>query len=335
VTELARGRKATIAKDFAAAEAHFTQSLAALPGDARALSERGYARLLAEKLPEAREDLLAAERAAPHAILRQQILHNLMLVERKAGNGAAASRYEAEKKKAKAARRTPEGSDCGSEVEASDLKPEVASSFAEALRVIAAKHAEEEHSAPAQVTYAKPGEEGHDKLLKQQAALDTHPDGATVVWTSGPNASRNHAVIAKAGTFYIYPNLSSGTLSLCGFEGLAEVAIEGGGARPWRIVRTTQSSERGYLCSNCEGLAEGEEAQTMGYCAWTGTSVDITILDGITFRGIREVRGWARPHDDGASNEPPSFFDVDWQADQAIVSVCGERQTVPYVTAAQ
>jgi hypothetical protein len=131
--------------------------------------------------------------------LRQQILHNLMLVERKAGNGAAASRYEAEKKKAKAARRTPEGSDCGSEVEASDLKPEVASSFAEALRVIAAKHAEEEHSAPDQVTYAKPGEEGHDKLLKQQAALDTHPDGATVVWTSGPNASRNHAVIAKAG----------------------------------------------------------------------------------------------------------------------------------------
>jgi hypothetical protein len=73
----------------------------------------------------------------------------------------------------------------------------------------------------------------------------------------------------------------------------------------------------------------------MGYCAWTGTSVDITILDGITFRGIREVRGWARPHDDGASNEPPSFFDVDWQADQAIVSVCGERQTVPYVIAAQ
>jgi hypothetical protein len=331
VTELARGRKATIAKDFSRAEAHFTQSLAALPGDPRALSERGYARLLAERLPEAREDLLAAESAAPHAMLRQQILHNLMLVERKAGNDGQARLYEAEKKKAQAARRTPEGSDCGSEVETSDVKPEVAKSFAQALQLIVAKHAQEDHCSPDQVSYGKPWEDSHDSALKLQAALDPYPDGATVVWTSGPSGYRNHGVIAQSGRLYVYPNLSSGSIALCGFEGLAEVTIEGGGARPWRIVRTTESTVRGYMCTNCEGLADGEEPQTMGYCSWTGSGIDVTILDGVTFRGIREVRSWARPHDEDARQAPTHFFDVDWQADKAVVSTCGELQAVPYV----
>jgi hypothetical protein len=91
---------------------------------------------------------------------------------------------------------------------------------------------------------------------------------------------------------------------------------------------------RGYMCTNCEGLAEGEPQQTMGFCSWTGTTIDVTILDGVTFRGIRELRGWARPHDEGGSNPPPpGFFDIDWQAEKAVVTTCGEQQAVPYVTA--
>ena len=287
--------------------------------------------MLAEKLPEAREDLQAAEKAAPYATLRQQILHNLMLVERKAGNDRGAARYEAEKKRAKAARRTAD-SDCGSEVVASELKPEVAKSFEQALQIMAAKHAQEEQCSPEQVTYQRPWEESYLSELKTQAALDPFPDGATVVWTSGPSALRNHGVIAQSGKFYVYPNLSFGSVSLCGLEELAEVAIEGGGARPWRIVRTNESTIRGYMCTNCEGLPEGEEPRTMGFCSWTGTTIDVTILDGVTFRGIREVRGWARPHDETGINAPPSFFDIDWQADKAVVTTCGEQQAVPYVT---
>ena len=324
VVELSRGRKATVAQDYAQAEEHFTLCLTALPGDARALSERGYARLLAEKLPEAQKDLTAASGSAPNSALRLQILHNLALVERKLGNEGAADAYEAERTKLKAARRLPHGVDCGSDVKASDLEPKRVQSFDEVLKLVIASHAEADHVRPEEVTFDDPNQtEGYAERLKAAASQNPYPDGAMVLWTSG-GVRKNHGVIAQSGKFFVYPNLSSGYIPLCGFEDLAQVTIEGGGARPWRIQRTVDSLVRGYI---------GDPPESMGFCAWTGTTTDITILDATTFRGLREISAWAHPHDDGTALSPEHLLEIEWQADRALVEACGEHRAVPYLEA--
>lgn len=328
---LARGRKATVAKDYAQAETHFTQALAALPGDSRALGERGYARLLAEKLPGAREDLLAAQRYAPTSALLQQILHNLMLLERKAGNEAAAASYEKEKLAQKAARHLASGIDCSTGEDASDLEPNVVKSFDEALKLIVASVVETDHQPASEVAFSKAFDDDYPAQLKADAALDPFPDKGVVVYTASPSGYRNHAVIAQSGKFYVYPNLSNGSYALCGPEGLAEVTIDGGGARPWRIRRQSEEDVRSYLCTNCDNLAEGEEPQSMGYCIWIETKIEVDILDGTSLRGLRHVYLSARPQKDGASSSPSNLLAIEWQADQAIVESCGERKTVRYV----
>jgi hypothetical protein len=94
LAELGLGRKATLAKDYAQAAAHFSNALEALPGDPRALAERGYARLRASNLPEAEADLAAAMRGAPSSAVLLQILHNRMLVARQRGDENAATAWE-------------------------------------------------------------------------------------------------------------------------------------------------------------------------------------------------------------------------------------------------
>ena len=72
VDGISRGRKTTVAKDYAAAVRHFDRALAAEPGDARALSERGYAQLLGGDLDAAAKDLeAAAKRATSAELLRR------------------------------------------------------------------------------------------------------------------------------------------------------------------------------------------------------------------------------------------------------------------------
>ncbi|HQY64270.1 MAG: hypothetical protein IPF92_04975 [Myxococcales bacterium] len=80
-----QGATLSVAFALAAAVAAFDAALAALPGDARALSERGYARLLAGKLDAARADLREAEARSKDARLLAQIRFNHGLVAEKLG----------------------------------------------------------------------------------------------------------------------------------------------------------------------------------------------------------------------------------------------------------
>ena len=87
---LKKGRKETLAKNYDAAIAAFDSALKAIPGDARALSERGYAKLLANKLPAAHEDFVQAEASTKDAKLLGQIHYNHGLVAEKLGHAEEA-----------------------------------------------------------------------------------------------------------------------------------------------------------------------------------------------------------------------------------------------------
>jgi len=70
--QVGAGRVATASKNYSAAIAAFDRALAALPDDARAYSERGYAQLLAKDYGLAREDFdRAAERTTDPKLLAQ------------------------------------------------------------------------------------------------------------------------------------------------------------------------------------------------------------------------------------------------------------------------
>jgi hypothetical protein len=87
---LGQGRIATSKHDYRAADAAFAEALAARPSDARALGERGYARLLDGRLDEASADLQLAQGRVSDKVLEGQIWYNLGLVAEKRGQAIAA-----------------------------------------------------------------------------------------------------------------------------------------------------------------------------------------------------------------------------------------------------
>lgn len=325
LAELAQGRKATVAKDFAAAEEHFSKCLEALPKDPRALGERGYARLLAGKPAEAETDLAAATRGAPSSGVLVQILHNRMLAARQRGDESAAQSFEAQKKQLKAARRLPNGVTCDSDVVDSDVEPQVSKTLDEALSKLLAAHAAEDGVERSAVSFnAGPRVESNvADELRTQAARGPLADGGWELW-SFANSPRNHALIAHAGVLYGFPNQSSGYLALCGLDDAAELTMGGGGTQPLYIQRSYRQVVRGYNTDEASG-------QTMGFCTWVSSSIDLTILDSKTLRGIRTVRVAAHPSDEnGSAQEPERLLELEWQADKVVVEACGKRSVVPY-----
>lgn len=80
------GRKRTVAKDYGGAIASFDAALVQIPGHARALSGRGYAKLLADDLAGAEVDLRQALAAPGTKKLESAIAFNLGLVAEKRGD---------------------------------------------------------------------------------------------------------------------------------------------------------------------------------------------------------------------------------------------------------
>jgi hypothetical protein len=96
---LAQGRRATAAKQWQQAIDEFTAALALDPLSSRAAAERGYARLLAGDLEGARADLELARRTSGDSAVLASVLHNLGMLEERAGNDAKASALKAQAKK--------------------------------------------------------------------------------------------------------------------------------------------------------------------------------------------------------------------------------------------
>lgn len=87
---LQAGRKAHLAKDFAAAVAAFSRALEAFPDDPRALMERGWAKFQAGDLVGAAADTEGALKRSSDPLLRAAALYNLGRVHEARGEVAAA-----------------------------------------------------------------------------------------------------------------------------------------------------------------------------------------------------------------------------------------------------
>jgi hypothetical protein len=172
--------------------------------------------------------------------------------------------------------------------------------------------------------------------LREMRARGALPDGGWQLWTSG-NLAANHALISDAGRLFVFPDLSSGSLALCGLDGAALVSVGGGGARPWHLQQTLREYVRGYLCPTGDGNMgscgdEGAlDAPTLGQCTWVSTRVTLTLLDRQSFRASRTITLTASPTD-GQVAEPASLLTLDLRSSEVVLQACGERRTVPYST---
>jgi tetratricopeptide (TPR) repeat protein len=93
---LQKGRALTSKKDYPGAVAAFNDALAVRAGDPQALSERGYAYLLAKDYDKALADLEAASKHAVSTVLQGQIWFNRGLIADARGDHAAALKAYAE-----------------------------------------------------------------------------------------------------------------------------------------------------------------------------------------------------------------------------------------------
>jgi hypothetical protein len=198
----------------------------------------------------------------------------------------------------------------------------------DALKQLLAAHAREDAVESSTVKFCPgPFSESNDaEQLGLLAAKGPLPNTGWQLWSSG-QALRNHALLAHSGKLYGFPNQSSGGLALCGLDGAAEVTIGGCGARPWYIQRTYRQLVRGYTAAD-------ENGQSMGYCAWSSTKIDVTILDSKTLAGIRTVTASAQPSEDDTGSEPEHLLELEWQADKVLVDACGQHSVVTYARAA-
>jgi hypothetical protein len=328
LASLSEGRKATVAKDFAAAEAAFTKCLNLVPNDARALSERGYARLLTEQLKEAETDLRTAERYAPNVALKLQVLHNRMLVARKLGKEGEAAFYAAEKQKLKSARKIGAGVSCNTADAESDLVAERPTSLDEAFKLAAAAHAKLDESDASQVRW------GSDEQRAQLTELAARGPLADGWWSLETQLSQtaNHLLIARGGKLYLFPVLSAGNWAMCGYEGLAELKFGGGVKEPWHILRSSSQAVRGYTCHKPDGSeCDGSEGETsMGHCSWSLSRQDLILLDAETMGGVREFSVTAEPTEGFNQSEPTPLLDFEWQTERVTITACGEKHQVAY-----
>jgi hypothetical protein len=337
---LGRGRKATLAKDFATAEAELSAGLELVSGDPRALGERGYARLLAGKLDDADVDLAAAEGKAPSTSLLLQIVHNRMLVARQRGDERAARGFEAQKKRLKAARQIEPGIDCTTDEHSSSLVPERPKTLAQAWKVMAAAHAKASSETVESIALGEGGEAfalpQSDAALWQQITGGPPRDGAWALTTSTSYAGSlsGHALFSKAGQLYLFPSLYTSLVFRCGQDGGGTVSVGGGGLEPWHIRFEQEQLVVGLLCeAQGNSLAPcGEEGgePVRSFCSLASSSVKLTVLDAKTFEGLLQVDVAAQPSGNEGMGSSPRLLDVEWQPEHLVMNACGARKRVAY-----
>jgi hypothetical protein len=344
---LARGRKATTAKDFAKAEAEFSACLQLVPGDPRALGERGYARLRANKLDDADADFKVAVEKAGSTALLAQLVHNRLLVARQRGDERAASGFEDEKQRIKASRRIAPGVDCSADAHAVSRSPERPKTLREAWSMMAAAHAQASGSKPEEIALGNSGlPEGvppapppKEAELWQQMTSGTPRDGgwALTTSTSYGGSLSGHALFSKAGQLYLFPALYSSLVFRCGQDGGGELTVAGGGVVPWHIQFEQEQLTVGYMCEAsgggsalCGSADDSTGTPVQSYCALVSSNVTVTVLDSKTFEGLFELTVGAQPSGDSPMGDSPHLLDVEWLADHLVMNACGARRQVPY-----
>jgi hypothetical protein len=196
-TALKKGRKLTLAKDFDGAIAAFDDALKAQPDDPRALSERGYAKLLAKKWEPAREDLLKAQRRTADRVLQAQIWYNLGLVEEGKGDAAAAQQAFAQSNTlnpTNAAKKKLEGkSACAAVIDTSGSDKATAYASWKALYDALAKS----YEADIGIIDDKPKDEAGAKQSLCEESGGCKGDGPFVIWIGVPWVTMRWTVVKR------------------------------------------------------------------------------------------------------------------------------------------
>jgi len=331
---LARGRKATAAKDFALAEAQFSRCLQLLPKDPRALAERGYAGLLHEELAGAEADLAAASDSAPNASLLLQILHNRMLVAQKRGDESAARRFEQQKKELRQAH-TQNGVSCHSEQTTLELRPATPSTLGHAVALAVAAHAKAVGKDPSEVSLAPEGSPttASEEELWQRVTNGPRRDGG---WTFATDAfgPSQHVLISHGARLYLYPSLTTVMLARC--PSFANVRVAGGAAQPWHLRVSTSETTEDYMCewpdgsfAPCRAEHAGEGKPVQSFCTWISSREDLLVLDAKTFEGVTKVSVCAEPSET-QTGEPSDILEYELRADQIELKACGKHRLLPY-----
>lgn len=337
---LARGRKATVAKQYDLAESQFSACLTLIPDDPRALAERGYARMLADKLTEADADFAAAAKHAPCSIVLQQILHNQMLVARKRGDEPAAKQFEKAKQALKAARRITSGVDCSVNVGRISTRPQRPKDMTEAWQLAVAEHVTQANIKPEEVSLAETTVAANvsDSELWRRISGGSSRDGAWVFTTNGPDSYNigAHVVFAKGGQLYLYPKVSFAWMGRCGWIG-GNVSVNGGGATPWHITISSTENMSGYICEWPDGKFEPCGSRDMeggnpvqSYCSWSSSTEEVVVYDTQSFEGLVDVTVTAQARSEGLVSEPAHLLELEFQPERFVINACASRREVPY-----
>jgi hypothetical protein len=274
---LAQGRKSTLAKDYPAAIKAFDAALAQKEGDPRALSERGYARLLGKDWKAAREDLDKSAQGTKDNKLLATIWYNQGLISDALGESASAQLYFARSNAlnpTKAAQSKLDGkSKCSARLDRTEKPGTLASSWTEAF---------------SQMVDDLKKRGGEDPGLQFKTDIevkrticesDCTGSGPWVVQIGGALTGERFVVATAAGSKLAVHALPEFSFGICGGELSHEVTT---GAL-LRVRTQTTSFIRGYVKEVKGAMVpcdDGDAAETcFGACAGGLTSEDYAFID--------------------------------------------------------
>jgi acyl-CoA-binding protein len=334
VNGLARGRKATAAKDFAAAVGFFDLALVAEPGDARALSERGYAQLLRGDFDAAAKDLESAAKRAASAELLRQILFNQATVAEKRGDTAAAKAFRDQRDDLNSAKRS-KSKDCEVSITRPGTLPIVAKTYRDAW--IAIKKAHFDHWGTAVDTLESPviDDKATEETIRKALVGNGPPgDGAYAIMTESPTFQVGHVLFVRGNKIHLLVGLGGFMMGRCPFGDSLPTVVDGDEPR---IQVDTENLEMGYMCgvpnSNeiqpCVDLPNATPVQS--YCYWTGSKFRTLILDPKTLAVMVQVEESIEPHGNMTFQAAQSRTVITRQPTAVLVTGCGieQRETIP------
>lgn len=332
ISGLSRGRKATAAKQYAAATKGFDEALAIEPGDARALSERGYAYLLLGELDSATKDFEeAAKRASSTELLRQILFNQAMLAEKK-GDATAAADFRAKRDELAGAKRS-KSKDCSVSITRPGRQPATFTTFRDAWKEIKTAHFHHWGNAVGELESPTIAEKASEEEVRKALIGGASGDGAWAIMTSETTLQVFHVVFVRGKKIHVLANLGGFQMGRCPFGESLPTVIDGDAPR---IQIEFEGLEMGYMCEAppdeirpCDQVQDGKPIQS--YCYWTGSRFRTLILDPKTLAIAIEIEESVEATGNTTFQAAQSRVVVTQQPDAVLVTGCGidKRESIP------
>ncbi len=324
VQNLARGRKATVAKDYAHAVAFFDKALVAEPGDARALSERGYAYLLNDNLDAAAKDLESAAKRAPSVDLLRQILFNQATIADKRGDAKAAEALRQERERLGSAKRS-KSKDCSVSITRPGTLPVKVNSARDAWAELKKAHLARWNLSSIPIDEPVIADNADEETIRT-TLFKASTDGTMSILTVSAELEVMHVVILRGKDIYIHGGLGGFQRSRCPHgDGLPHV-IDGNVPR---IEMDSEYLELGYMCEvpktneirPCEEMQDGNPIQS--YCYRVESKFRTWILDPKTFALTIDIEESTEAKGRTTFDSGQSRAVITMQPDAVLVTGCG------------